>query len=265
MTTSANAKRRVVFCTYPSLYSDLVLDTLLQAEQLDVVGVVCSTRAQFMQHIRQSGWRYALYLGLITTGYFSLRKLWRRSGWQQRLAAQQVPFFNTADINAPESLSFIRDCQADVLLCAHFNQVLGAEALALPKLAPLNIHPSLLPSLQGVDPAFYALLRYMPETGVTVHLQDAYLDHGAILMQSPVKPRRQDSLLSLNVKLFKLGAISAVQAISQLTPDTQGEAQQETGGYDSWPSRQDSKQFRRQRPYWRWQEYRAFIRMQRSC
>lgn len=265
MTTNSNAKakRRVVFCTYPSVYSDLVLDTLLQAEALEVVGVVCSTRANLVRHIRQSGWRYALYLVFITTGYFALRKLWRRRGWQQRLIAQQVPFLSTADINAPESLRFIQDCQADVLLCAHFNQVLGAEALALPKLAPLNIHPSLLPRLKGVDPAFYALLRYMSETGVTVHLQDEVLDHGAILAQSPLKPRRQDSLLSLNAKLFKLGAISAVQQISQLTPDTQGEAQQGQGRYDSWPSCQDSKQFRRQRPFWRWQEYRAFIRMQR--
>ncbi|HPY39469.1 MAG TPA: formyltransferase family protein, partial [Thiolinea sp.] len=127
-------------------------------------------------------------------------------------------------------------------------------------LASLNIHPSLLPAFKGVDPAFYALLRQARETGATVHLQDEQFDHGAILEQSKLSIRPQDTLFSLNLKLFKLGAMSAVKQIREFTVDIQGSAQATAGRYDSWPNPADTKQFYQQRRYFRWREYLAFIR-----
>ena len=261
--------RRVIFCTYPSAYSDLVLKELLKAEDLDLVGVVSSTRilnksdSQWRASLRQiqlSGLRYAAYLFAITYLYRGLAWVFGKPRFKQQLMAQQIPLLETKDINSTASIEFLKALQPDLLLSAHFNQLLKLEVLALPQYGCLNIHPSLLPAFKGVDPAFYALLKQVRETGVTVHKQDEQFDHGAILEQSKLSIRPRDTLFSLNLKLFKLGAMSAVRQIQQLTAETAGRAQTSVGGYDSWPNPLATKQFRQQRRYFRWREYLAFIR-----
>ena len=196
--------RRVVFCTYPSAYSDLVLKELLKAEGLDLVGVVSSTRIlnksdrQWRASLRQiqlSGLRYAAYLFAVTHLYHWLAWVFGKPRFKQQLMAKQIPLLETADINSTASLDFLKALQADLLLSAHFNQLLKREVLGLPKYGCLNIHPSLLPAFKGVDPAFYALLKQVRETGVTVHKQDEQFDHGEILEQSKLSIRPRDTLL----------------------------------------------------------------------
>lgn len=264
-----NPRRRVVFCTYPSLYSDLVLHELLKSPQIEVVGVVVSTRilrkdySKWRASVRQiqlSGLRYAAYLFAVTDLYRLLQTLLGKQTLFGVCRAKHIPVLETADINEPATVTFLKVAQPDVMLSAHFNQLLAAEVLAVPGLACLNIHPSLLPAFKGVDPAFYALLRHAQETGVTVHLQDEQFDHGRILEQARLQVRWHDSLLSLNVKLFKLGAMAAVRQIGALASSTLGQEQPPGGGYDSWPNPHDTRQFRRQRRYLRWREYAALAR-----
>lgn len=261
--------RRVVFCTYASAYSDVVLAELLKSDSIQLVAVVNSTRIlnksesklrASLRRIQLSGLRYAAYLFAVTNLYQILRWAFRKPTLKQQLATQCIPLWETADINSAASVEFLRTLQADFLLCAHFNQLIKPEVLALPQLACLNIHPSLLPAFKGVDPAFYALLKQARETGATVHQQDEQFDHGAILEQTKLSIRPQDTLFSLNLKLFKLGALSALKQLQDFNADTQGTLQTTEGRYDSWPNPFDTKQFRQQRRYFRWREYLAFIR-----
>lgn len=264
-----SSRRRVVFCTYASAYSDVVLTELLKAQGLELVAVVNSTRVlnksesnwrSSIRRIQISGLRYAAYLFAVTDLYTSLRWFFAKPTFKKQLKENNIALLEAKDINSAESLAFLRAANPDLILCAHFNQLLKAEVLALPKLACLNIHPSLLPAFKGVDPAFYALLKHARETGVTVHLQDEDFDHGAILEQTKLGIRPADTLFSLNLKLFKLGAISAIRQMQSFTAETVGEPQKPEGRYDSWPNPYDAKQFRQQRRYFRWRHYLAFIR-----
>jgi len=262
-------RRRVVLCTYPSVYSEVVLQELLKAPDIELVAVLSSTRvlnksdSRLRASIRQiqlSGIRYAAYLFAVTSLYTGLRWLFHKPSFKQQLVARHIICLETADINSAESIEFLSNLQPEVLLSAHFNQLIKSEVLTLPSLACLNIHPSLLPAFKGVDPAFYALLRQARETGATVHLQNEQFDQGAILEQSKLSIRPADTLFSLNLKLFKLGALAAVRQIAHLTADTVATPQASGGRYDSWPNPLDTKQFRQQRRYFRWREYLAFIR-----
>lgn len=264
-----NTPRRVILCTYPSVYSEIVLHELLTAPEIELVGVLSSTRIlnksdtnlrASLRQIQLSGLRYAGYLFAITGLYTGLRWCLRKPSFKQQLTAKKIAYLETTDINSTESLQFLSSLKPDILLSAHFNQLLKAEALALPKLACLNIHPSLLPAFKGVDPAFYALLRQARETGATVHVQDEQFDHGVILEQSKLSIRLSDTLFSLNLKLFKLGALAAVRQIIAFNTETVGIPQTSAGRYDSWPNPLDTKQFRQQRRYFRWREYLGFIR-----
>lgn len=89
--------RRVVLCTYSSLYSSLVLQGLLEAKGLQLVGIVNSTRVMRPEHgwlrgalalVRYSGGRYALHLFALT-GLFALLQPFSRIETVQRLCRQE--------------------------------------------------------------------------------------------------------------------------------------------------------------------------------
>nr|CAA6829782.1 MAG: Unknown protein [uncultured Thiotrichaceae bacterium] len=268
---SDSQRQQVVFCTYPSLYSDIVLDELLRADQVEVVGVVTSTRVlrknynhllASVRQVQQSGLRYATYLFVVTSLYSILQYVFQKPTLQQRLHKLGIPMLKTQDINDEDGLHFLQNQQPDILLSAHFNQLIKAPILEM-GVECLNIHPSLLPAYKGVDPAFYAMLRREQVTGATVHVQDQDFDSGEILQQQSVQIRWHDSLLSLNMKLFKLGAISAVKQITDVVKESAGDSkivQPGSGNYDSWPNPYDAKQFRQVRKFFRWKELIRFIR-----
>ncbi|HPQ94433.1 MAG: hypothetical protein KDI44_04375 [Thiothrix sp.] len=264
---------RVLFCAYPGLYSDQVLAELLKAESIELTGVVCSSRVLSPRHhpfigsLRQlwhSGLRYAFYLWLTTSGYRLLRRWWYRCDLAQVLHQRGIPQWVTRDVNDAASQVFVAGCRPDVILMAHFNQLLREPLAGLPRLGCWNLHPSLLPDYRGVDPAFHALLAQRQQTGITLHLAAAQFDTGAILEQQPLTIRWHDSLLSLNVKLFHLGAKMALQRLQALvlSGETAWKArpQAEGGRYDSWPVPAQVRQFRRVRQLWYWKEFTVLAR-----
>ncbi len=131
----------------------------------------------------------------------------------------------------------------DYLLSAHFNQLFKTEILTLPTIAALNIHPSLLPAYRGVDPVFYAMLRDEKYLGVSLHLLDEQFDTGRIASQAKIIRNPQCSLLANNSELFTMGVMQAIQYIRSDTQHTH--QQQEGGNYDSWPTPQLVKKFRK--------------------
>ena len=75
----------------------------------------------------------------------------------------------------------------DLFIVAAYGKKLTADILALPKYGTLNVHPSLLPKLRGASPVRSAILADMRETGVSLMLMDAQLDHGPIVAQARVE------------------------------------------------------------------------------
>ncbi|GGO79490.1 hypothetical protein GCM10011348_13880 [Marinobacterium nitratireducens] len=241
---------RVVLCSHSSLYSSRVLEALLAAPGVELVGIVNSTRVltargapaqDIARLLRRSGLRYALHLWLATSAYELLAP---RRRLQARARTLGVPVLDTPDINAAEGLDFVRELAPDLCLSAYFNQIVRPPLLGLPRLGCINIHPSLLPHNRGVDPLFYARLRGETEGGVTVHRLDAELDTGPILRQRTCELDHGESLMAGYDRLFRLGAELAVEAIAELEAGATGRAQQGEGNYDGWPGREDTARVR---------------------
>ena len=68
----------------------------------------------------------------------------------------------------------------------------------------LNIHPSLLPELKGLDTHERALAGGMPTHGATVHLVNAELDGGPIILQASLDVAPDDDETSLAAKVLRL-------------------------------------------------------------
>ncbi len=116
------------------------------------------------------------------------------------------------EVRQPQSLRSEDECEAlaslspDVIVVATYGLFLPKEALSIPPLGCLNIHPSLLPHYRGPSPVVTAILNGDDETGVTIMKLDEGMDSGPILAQERVSIDEEESVAELTRRLFDLGA-----------------------------------------------------------
>jgi methionyl-tRNA formyltransferase len=242
----SNGPLRVVFCSSGGLHGALVLARLIACQRLEVVGVVRSTRVRgasdgvlrgALRHWRASGLRHALYLWGSTT----LAEMFMDCGPVPPVAVQAqrrgVPVLATRDVNDAEGLAFVRDRRPDLLVSAFFNQRIGEPLAALPAAGAVNIHPSRLPELRGVDPVFFAMLRASPTWGVSVHRVAPELDAGDLLVQESCPAQDGLSVFAATARLYARGAELLIGALDRIAAGEAGSPQPPGGSYDSWPTR----------------------------
>lgn len=103
--------------------------------------------------------------------------------------AHQVPVFqpNTLKQNNGHPMTVITDTNWDLFVVVAYGKLIPQWLLDLPKHKTINLHPSLLPQLRGASPIRSAILQNIRETGVTIMLLDAAMDHGPVLVQESAK------------------------------------------------------------------------------
>jgi phosphoribosylglycinamide formyltransferase-1 len=74
----------------------------------------------------------------------------------------------------------------DLVAMAGFDRIVTNALLSRFPLRVLNIHPALLPSFRGADAQAQAVEYGVTITGATVHIVDADVDHGPIVVQAAV-------------------------------------------------------------------------------
>jgi len=75
----------------------------------------------------------------------------------------------------------------DFLLVVDFGYLIPSWLLDLPKIAPLNIHPSLLPRWRGSSPGQFVLLNGDRESAITLMIMSEKMDEGPIIAQLAFK------------------------------------------------------------------------------
>ena len=80
----------------------------------------------------------------------------------------------------------------------------------------LNIHPSLLPKYKGLNTHDRAIKNREKYSGCTVHLVNAKLDSGKIILQKKVKIFKHDTSYKLKKRIQKLEYKLYPKAISKL-------------------------------------------------
>ena len=92
----------------------------------------------------------------------------------------------------------------------------------------LNVHPTLLPKYRGPTSGAYILMNREPATGSTVHIMDAGMDTGPIVLQRAVELSRFDTIRSMQRKVFAMEPDLVADALRLLAePRFRPEAQDE--------------------------------------
>lgn len=117
-------------------------------------------------------------------------------------------------------ISKINQLKPDFLIVEDYGLILPKELLDLSKIAPLNIHHSLLPKYRGPSPAPTAILNGDATSGVTIIKMTDEVDAGDILAQQEYTLSQDETTDSLLTKLNELGGNLVVKVIKQYLDGT---------------------------------------------
>ena len=117
---------------------------------------------------------------------------------------------------AADFISDLAELQPEVCVVVAYGQILTAALLAIPSVAFVNVHYSLLPLLRGAAPVYGALREGHAETGVTIQHVAERLDAGDIILQRAVEIREDDDRGTLTERLTELGIDLLPEALDLL-------------------------------------------------
>lgn len=127
-----------------------------------------------------------------------------------------LPLIETETVKAGPGFKQLAASVPDVLAVVAYGEILPPNVLHLPRVAPVNLHFSLLPELRGAAPVQTALLAGMERTGVTTILMDKGLDTGPIILQREVPILPEDDSGSLGARLAEIGAELLLETVELL-------------------------------------------------
>ena len=127
-----------------------------------------------------------------------------------RVLAEQhgIPIYEPESLRDPVWVERIRADAPDYLFSFYYRHMLSKEILEIPRIAPLNLHGSLLPRFRGRCPVNWVLIEGEKRTGVTLHVMEIKPDAGEIVGQKAVDIVFEDTARVLALKLA-----SAAQAL----------------------------------------------------
>jgi len=113
--------------------------------------------------------------------------------------------------------SSLRELTPDVLVVASYGEILDEEVLAVPAVAPLNVHASLLPRHRGSSPIQAAILAGDEATGVSVQRMVLALDAGDVLLERELSIGDDETAGELQGRLSLLAGEVVVAALEELS------------------------------------------------
>ncbi|PYM90695.1 MAG: formyltransferase [Candidatus Rokuibacteriota bacterium] len=134
--------------------------------------------------------------------------------------AHRLPCLTPSSPNRPELIDALRPLAPDLLLSVWYRRLLGPALLALPRVAALNLHGSLLPRYRGRAPLNWVLVNGEERTGVTLHHMNEAADAGDIVAQRPIDIAPDDTALTLYQRMVKEGVDLLLETLPAVVAGT---------------------------------------------
>ncbi|MEH2455089.1 methionyl-tRNA formyltransferase [Nostoc sp.] len=115
-----------------------------------------------------------------------------------------------------ETLTQLKQLDADVFVVVAYGQILSSKILNIPKLGCINVHGSILPKYRGAAPIQWCLYNGERETGITTMLMDVGMDTGAMLQIATTPIELLDNAQDLAERLAVIGGDLLVETLLKL-------------------------------------------------
>ncbi|MGQ9812903.1 MAG: formyltransferase [Dissulfurimicrobium sp.] len=125
--------------------------------------------------------------------------------WFESLGAMAesmgIPVYYSEDINKQEWVNIIGGFSPDVILSCYYRNMIREDILAIPRLAALNLHGSLLPAYRGRCPVNWQIIYGETKGGITLHHMVKKADAGDIVAQKEIDISETDTAFTLFKKM----------------------------------------------------------------
>ena len=118
--------------------------------------------------------------------------------------------------NSKEFKKELLKLNPDIMLVGTWGEKLKKEIFDIPKIAAINVHPSLLPAYRGPNPYIQTILHGEKQSGVTFHLITEKLDAGPILAQQKIDILPVDTAKELKSKTVFAARIITCELLKKL-------------------------------------------------
>ncbi|MDO8557855.1 MAG: methionyl-tRNA formyltransferase [bacterium] len=142
-----------------------------------------------------------------------------------------------------EFLGTFKKLQPDIVVLTDYGKIIPQKVLGVPVHGFLNIHPSLLPKYRGASPVENVILNGEIQTGVSIIVVDALLDHGPIVSKRKTKIKETDTAQTLRERLSRVGAELLIKSLPRYLTSKNNPKEQshDDASFTTQLSREDGK------------------------
>ncbi|CCQ63849.1 methionyl-tRNA formyltransferase [Crocosphaera watsonii] len=115
-----------------------------------------------------------------------------------------------------DTLSQLKNSQADAFVVVAYGQILSLEILQMPKVGAINVHGSILPQYRGAAPIQWCLYNGDRQTGITTMLMDEGMDTGDMLLKAYTDINLFENAYQIAEKLANQGADLFIETLEKL-------------------------------------------------
>lgn len=148
---------------------------------------------------------------------------------KETAVAAGIPVLQPVKARETENVKRLTDIAPDYIVVVAYGQILPVSILSMPKIAPVNLHASLLPRWRGAAPIHRAILAGDSVTGVCAMIMTEGLDTGDVLacVETPISD--DDTVGTLHDRLADIGAKLMTRTLldyrdGRITPQKQDDA-----------------------------------------
>lgn len=180
--------------------------------------------------------------GLINNGYdikavvtqpdkkVGRKQVLHQSPVKELALANGLKVYQPVKLSGSDELDELIKIQPDFIITAAYGQFLPSKFLQAAKIAPVNVHGSLLPKYRGGAPIQYSLLKGDQETGVSIMEMVKKMDAGDVFAQASLPIEDDDTSGSLFEKLSVLGRDLLLKTLPQFLDGSVTRTKQDEGG-----------------------------------
>ncbi|MEI6970786.1 MAG: formyltransferase family protein [bacterium] len=173
-----------------------------------------------------------------------LRQLGVPFSVSQVAAGHGIPCVTSFNVNDAEHLALLKTLHPDIVISSN-GHIFRRELLAIPAIACVNRHTSLLPRYGGLWPVFHAMLNGERTIGQTIHTMTSKIDSGYILAQEEfINDPAETTLYGIYSRSFKSAPALVRKAIENLLAGRQAEMPSADKSYFRHPTPAEGRAFR---------------------
>ena len=135
------------------------------------------------------------------------------------IKSYNLPEMKSKSANSEKFKKELLKLNPDIVIVGTWAEKLKKEILQLPKIAMINVHPSLLPKYRGPNPYLRTIWNGEEKSGITFHLMSEKLDAGAILLQKSIEIKPDDTGKELRERTVLTARSAVTELLNQLADD----------------------------------------------